>query len=173
MSARIALASCIADANMKPLQLLDTSESMLEVEGAIAPALLLLDDVIARGDAQNQLLAHHAKMLVVQQASTRMLASVPAAAQPTIEAAQLRDSRRTLVEAMIEPWRLQIADEARAANAIAKAHPKLEKNSAIALALRDTKKVAPDPIATAEPARPANQPARPTSHTVTAEPTLR
>ena len=149
MGARISLASCIADTNLRPLVLLDTQESMLEVENAIAPAFTLLDDVIARGDAQSQLLAHHAKMIVVQQAVTRMLASVPAAAQPTVEAAKLRDSRRALVEVMIEPWRAQSADEARAANAIASAHPKLAKNARVALALRDTKKVVTEQIATA------------------------
>jgi hypothetical protein len=160
MAARISLARCIADANLKPLQLLDTQESMLEVEAAIAPAFLLLDDVIARADAQNQLLAHHAKMVIVQQASTRMLASVPVAAQPTVEAARLRDSRRALVEVMLAPWSAQIADEARAANAIATANPKLEKNGSVAIALRDTKKAVPDAIATAKraPAAPSNAP---------------
>ncbi len=148
MSARIALAGCIADARLAPLTLLDTQESMLEVEAAIAPSFALLDDMISRGDVQTQLLAHHAKMLLVQQASTRMLASVPAAAQPTVEAAQLRDARRALVESMIEPWRAQITDEAKAVIAIAKANPKLEKNAVIAIAVRDTKKLVPDPIAT-------------------------
>jgi hypothetical protein len=186
MTARMALAGCLADERLAPLVLLDTQESMLEVEAAIAPSFALLDDVIARADAEHQLLAHHAKMRLVQQASSRMLASVPAATQPTAEAAQLRDSRRALVEEMLAPWRAQIIDEARAANAIAKARPKLEKNAAVALALRDTKQVAPEPIASAErvqtptaqaeraqiPASPAN--ARPSPNPAgTAEGTLR
>ncbi|MGE0404347.1 MAG: hypothetical protein AB7T06_46995 [Kofleriaceae bacterium] len=171
MSARISLATCMADVRLAPLELLDTQESMLEVEAAIAPSFGLLDDVIARGDQQHQLLAHHAKMIVVQQAATRMLASVPPAAQPTVEAAQLRDSRRALVEQMIQPWRQQIADEARAANAIAKANPALAKNASVAIALRDTKKAAPDAIATAEAARRSpDSDARPAG---TAEDTLR
>ena len=147
MAARIAAATCIADANLRPLELLDTHASMLEVAAAIAPSLALLDDVIARGSELARLLAHHAKAIVVQQATTRMLASVPPAAQPTVEAARLRDSRRALVEVMIEPWRAQIVDEARAANALAKAHPALASNASAALALRDTKRMAPDPIA--------------------------
>jgi hypothetical protein len=147
MSARISLAHCIVDARLAPLQLLDSQESMLEVEGAIAPGLELLDDVIARGDVQNQLLAHHAKMLVIQQSANRMLASVPPAAQPTQEAAQLRDSRRAIVESLIQPWRAQIADEATLVLAIARANPKLEKNATIAMALRDTRRVVPEPVA--------------------------
>lgn len=194
MSARIALANCMADARLAPLKLLDTQESMLEVEAAIAPSFELLDDVIARAGAQNQLLAHHAKMRIVQQCATRMLAAVPPAAQPTVEAAQLRDSRRVLVEAMIAPWRAQIADEARAANEIAASNPKLAKIASVALALRETKKAAPDAIATAEGARgpspasagragndarpandirPANERRAPASPAGTAEETLR
>ena len=148
MSARIALASCIADARLAPLTLLDTQESMLEIEAAIAPSFELLDDVIARGDVQNQLLAHHKKVVLLQQAATRMFATVPPAAQPTVEAAQLRDSRRALVEAMTEPWRTQIDTEARVVVAIAKANPKLEKNPMVAIALRETRKIVPEPVAT-------------------------
>jgi hypothetical protein len=148
MAARISLAHCVTDARLAPLQLLDTAESMLEVEAAIAPGLELLDDVIARGDVQSQLLAHHAKLLVIQQSANRMLASVPPAAQPTVEAAELRDSRRAIVEALIQPWRQQIADEAKLVIAIARANPKLEKNATVAMALRDTRKVIPEPVAT-------------------------
>src|SRR5262245_60977514 len=51
LSAKIALAGCVADQKLKPLVLCDCEQSVQEVDAAAQPSLVILDEVFASGDA--------------------------------------------------------------------------------------------------------------------------
>lgn len=150
--ARLAYATCLADASASKLSLIDGHESVLALEAAIAPSLGLFDEVIALATPSYQLLAHHAKLRVYLAMAGRMLASVPQPAQSTSAAAELAASRRQIVELMIEPWREQIRVDAQAVIDLAKKHPELAKNRVAANAILESRKLAP--VATASASVP-------------------
>jgi hypothetical protein len=139
LSARISLASCLADAKLATLELLDCSESVLAVDAAVAPSLELLDQVIAAGDASMQVLAQHAKAELFTNMAIRMQSTVPAAAGSTAEAYALRDSRIAIVETLIDPWRDQARDAHQAVVDLAKAHHELQRNPVVQTVVRESK----------------------------------
>ena len=139
LSARISLASCLADEKLATLELLDCSESVLAVDAAVAPSLALLDQVIAAGDASMQVLAQHAKAELFTNMAIRMRSTVPAAAGSTAEAYALRDSRIAIIDTLIDPWRDQARDAHQAVVDLAKAHHELQKNPIVQTMVRESK----------------------------------
>ncbi len=133
LSARVSLASCLADINLAPLALLDCQDSVLAVEAATAPSFELLDGVIAAGDLTAKLIAEHAKGELYTSMAIRMKSTIPAASDAASIA--LHDSRVSILDTLLAPWR----DSANAAFehvvAIAKANPELVKNPVVKTAV--------------------------------------
>lgn len=128
LSARISLASCLAEARIGVLSLIDGQESVLALEEATAPAFALLDDAIDLGDAGLQISALRAKADLYVRMATTMIGTVPPPANTTPEAAALRETRREIVEGMVAPWRDRIRAAREAVVALGKKHPELAKN---------------------------------------------
>ena len=139
LSARISLASCLADHAMKPLVLCDCEQSVHEIEEAAAPSLALLDEVFAAGDATTKILARHARGEMLSSFVARMLATVPPPPNGTSEALALRDLRLDLVQPLVEPWRAKARSAHEEVDRLAKAHPQLAKNQAIVAAVRTSR----------------------------------
>ena len=131
VSSRLALAQCLVVPSLEPVKsLLDTQESMLTLENAVSQSLQLFDEVIAFGDPAKQVLAAHAKGELYENLLVRMANTVP---HPTSGggALALYESRKTLLDAMLQPWRDQAAAAFQRAAAIAGANPKLAASSAV------------------------------------------
>jgi len=128
LAARISLAGCIADARMEPLSLIDGQESVLAIDVAVHPGLTMLDGVIDSGDAAMKVMALRAKAELYGRMRVKMMATVPAPANTTPEAAALRETRREIVESMVQPWSDRTRDAHQAIVALGKKHPELAKN---------------------------------------------
>jgi hypothetical protein len=139
LSARISLASCMADRAIAPLALCDCAASILEVDAAVAPAMTVLDDVIAAGDPMAELLAEHARGQLHASFLTRLRATLPHLAPGASDAeVTLRDLRRANLEAQLGPWREAAATAFQRVGETAGAHPELAGNPAVATAVRDS-----------------------------------
>jgi hypothetical protein len=150
LSARISLASCLADFKLKPLVLCDCEQSVIDINNATQLPMTLLDEVYAMGDATMQILAKQAKGDLISSFVQRIQATVPAPVSGTPEAIALHDTRLDLLQPMLQPWN----DEARAAytevDKLAKANPKLAKNPAVVAAVRSSRtKLGSQPTQTA------------------------
>ena len=148
LPARIALASCIAEAAMQPLQLIDGQESVLAIEEAVAPAFALLDNVIDVGDASVKIVALRTRADLYGQMSAKMMMTVPPLMTNTPEAAALRDTRKQIVEGMIEPWKELSRSNHQAIVDLGKNHPELGKNPVAQTAIRDSERQLAIPVAT-------------------------
>jgi hypothetical protein len=140
LSARIALASCIADARIEPLSLIDGQESVLAIEEAVQPAFAMLDEVVDTGDASVKVMALRAKADLYTMMSMRMMSTVPAPANTTPEAASLRETRRQIVDGMIMPWHERSRETHRAIVDLGKKHPELVRNPVVQTAIRDSQR---------------------------------
>jgi hypothetical protein len=150
LSAKIALASCLADHKLKPLILCDCEASVLDLNAATQLALALLDDAYTKGDAAMKILARQAKGDLLSSLVQRMQATIPAVVTPTAEAVALRDTRLDLLQPMVEPWQVQARSAYTDVDRIAKANPQLAKNPAVLAAVRASRtKLGAQPTQTA------------------------
>jgi len=140
LSARIALAGCIADARMEPLSLIDGQESVLAIEEAVQPGFAMLDGVIDAGDASVKVMALRAKADLYSQMCMRMMNTVPAPANTTPEAASLRETRRQIVDGMVVPWRERTREAHQAIVDLGKKHPELVRNPVVQTAIRESER---------------------------------
>lgn len=139
LSARISFATCLADQITKRIVLCDCEQSVIEVNAAIEPSLVLLDEVFAHGDAATQILARHAQGQMLSSFATRLLATVPPPATNTEEAVALRDTRLAMLQPHIQPWQSRAQAAYAELDKIARANPQLAKNAAVLAAVRATR----------------------------------
>ncbi|CAN5878396.1 hypothetical protein BH11MYX3_BH11MYX3_27270 [soil metagenome] len=140
LSARIALAGCVAEAAMQPLSLIDGEESVLAVEEAVKPGFELLDLVVDKGDASAKIMALRAKADLYTQMSAKMMNTVPPPANTSAEAAALRETRRQIVDGMVQPWRDRQREAHQQIIGLNRAHPELIKNPVVQTAVRDSER---------------------------------
>lgn len=140
MSARIALAGCIADARVAELSLIDGQESMLAIDAVVAPPLALLDSVIEAGDPSTKIMALRAKADLYTQLAAKMMNTVPAPANTSPEAATLRELRRQIVDAMVMPWREQVRAAHQTIVDLGRAHPELIRNPVVQGAIQNSER---------------------------------
>jgi hypothetical protein len=139
LSARISLASCMADHAVAPLSLCDCGDSIIAIDAAVQPAMKLLDDVIANADPAIQVIAEHAEGKLYTGLAARMRATLPAVAAGAGEdEATLRDMRKQTLEAQLAPWREAAMAAFQHVVDLAKAHPELTTSPATATAVRDS-----------------------------------
>jgi hypothetical protein len=139
LSARISLASCMAEHAIAPIALCDCGESIVAIDEALAPAIVLLDDVIAKGDPATQLIAEHTEGELYAALSVKLLATLPKLAPDAAESeANLRDLRKQTLEAQLAPWRESAMTSFQHVVELAKAHPELAGRPVVAAAVRDS-----------------------------------
>lgn len=139
LSARITLASCMADQAIAPLSLCDCGDSIAAIDAAVKPAMTVLDDVISNADPATQVIAEHAEGKLYTGFATRMLATLPAAAPGASEAeATLHDMRKQTLDAQLAPWREAAMTSFQHVVDLAKAHPELATSPTTATAVRDS-----------------------------------
>jgi hypothetical protein len=148
LSARIALATCLADARGSALQLIDGPESVLALEQAAEQAFAILDNVVDAGDPAAKIMALRAKADLYAAMSARMASTVPPAASATAEAAALRDTRRHIVEGMTLPWRDRGRELHEAIIELGRKNPQLARNPVAQAAIRDSERQVAVPVAT-------------------------
>jgi hypothetical protein len=139
LSARISLASCLADKAVAALSLCDCGASIQEVDAAAAPALALLDEAFNVGDAATQVIAAHAKGQLYTGFAVRLVGTLPPVSPGASDAeTALRGMRAQTLEAQLAPWREAAAAAFQRALDTAKAHPELAGNAAVASAVSDS-----------------------------------
>ena len=139
LSAKISLASCLADARLKPLVLCDCEQSVREIEEALTPSLELLDGVFAAGDPATQILARHTQGELLSNVATRMLATIPPPTNTSESAVALRDTRLDMLLPLIQPWQMRARSAYNDLDKIARANPQLAKNAAVLAAVRSSR----------------------------------
>jgi hypothetical protein len=138
-SARISLASCIAERAVAPLKLCDCGESIQSLDRAVAPALAILDDVIAAADPATQVIAEHAEGELHAGLVTRMLTTLPRVASDASEAEiALHDLRARTLDLQLAAWREAALASFQHVVELAKEHPALASNRVVASAVRDS-----------------------------------
>lgn len=139
LTARVSLASCMADRAIAPLALCDCAESILAVDTAVAPAIAVLDNVIEVGDPAMQVIAEHTEGKLYAGFAARLLETLP---KPGPGAADtelaLRDLRKQTLDAQLAPWREAAMAAFQHVVEIARAHPEVARSAAAASAVRDS-----------------------------------
>lgn len=139
LSARISLASCLADHKLKSVALCDCQQSVTDIDAATQLPLALLDEVYTAGDPAMKILSRQAKGDLMLGLVQRMQNTVPPVGNPTPESEELRQTRIDMLTPMLTPWQ----DAARAAfkevDILAKANPQLAKNQAVVAAVRSAR----------------------------------
>jgi len=149
LSARISLANCMADHAIAPIGLCDCAASIVAIDTAVAPALAVLDGVIDAGDPTAQVLAEHAEGQLYAGFVRRLIATLPRTGPDASDAEiALTDMRRQTLDAQLAPWREAALAEFQHAVEIAKAHPELASNPAVASAVRDAEQRLASDVAT-------------------------
>jgi len=148
LSARISLASCLADAKFSELQLIDGQDSITAMDEAALPSFAMLDEVVAAAtDPVTQVMATHAKAQLLQGMINRMTQTVSTTAATTPEAQQLRETRRAIMQEQLTPWRDRKREFYGAVDEIAKANPTIVRNPVAVAAIRDSREQLQRPIA--------------------------
>ena len=95
-------------------------------------------------------MANHAKAQLYTGMISRMLNTVPPATDGRADAQALRDSRRAIVQSMLEPWRAKTLEAHRAVIQLSKLYPQLAKNPVAQAAIIDSRQrvVQADGVAT-------------------------
>jgi hypothetical protein len=139
LSARITLASCMADRAIASLELCDCGDSIAAIDTVAKPAMAILDDAIANADPSIQVIAEHTEGTLYTGFVSRMLATLPAVAPGASEAeATQRDMRKQTLDAQLAPWREAALASYQHVADLAKAHPELASRPATATAVRDS-----------------------------------
>jgi hypothetical protein len=139
LPARISLASCMAEHVVAPIALCDCGESIVAIDEALVPAIVLLDDVVAKGDPAIQMIADHTEGELYAALSVKLLATLPKLAPDAAEAeTNLRDLRKQTLEAQLAPWRESAMTSFQHVVELAKAHPEIARRPAVAAAVRDS-----------------------------------
>ena len=149
LSARISLASCLADAKFSELQLIDGQDSITQMDEAAVPSFEMLDEVVAAAtDPVTKVMATHAKAQLLQGMINRMTQTVASTADATPEAQALRETRRAIMMELLAPWREKTREFYAAVDEIAKANPTIVKNAVAVAAIRDSREQLQRPVAT-------------------------
>ena len=149
LSARISLASCIADAMFSELQLIDGLDSMTAMAEAAAPSFAMLDEVVAAADDPvTKVMATHAKAQLFLAMINRMTQTVSSTADLMPEAQALRETRRSIMLELLTPWREKTREFYSAIDELAKAYPTLVRNPVAVAAIRDSREQLQRPVAT-------------------------
>jgi hypothetical protein len=137
-SARISLASCLADTKLATLALLDCEESVLAVEAAAKPSFEILDGVSATADDVTKIVAEQAKAELYNQMTLRMRKTLgsPGASESDIA---LYNVRKDLLEGLLLAWKDAAAGSYERIMLSVKAKPALAKNPVVATAMRTAK----------------------------------
>ncbi len=148
-STRIALASCMAERAVAPLALCDCGASVVAIDAAVAPAIALLDDVIASAEPTLQAVAEDTEGQLYAGFAIRMRGTVPAVG-PNASAAEvmLRDMRAQTLEAQLAPWHEAAMASFEHVVELAKAHPEITRNAAAATAVQDAERRVAADVAT-------------------------
>ena len=130
--AAISTANCVALVRMRNVVLSPTADAVRTLDDAMAPALAILDRVIATGDAEHRLGAYYAKADLLNGSAARMFAALPRLS-PQMSKAEVADHGRLvgLTGVLVEPWLQRATDLRRAIAGLVAEHPELATRDAI------------------------------------------
>jgi hypothetical protein len=141
LSARISLATCMADRAIAPIALCDCGQSIVAIDAAAAPAIALLDDVIDKADPALQVIAEHAQGQLYAGFAVRVAATLPRLGPDASEAERALAAMRTqTLDAQLAPWREAALASFQHVMDAAKEHPAITGNAQVAAAVRDSER---------------------------------
>ncbi|HET7505859.1 MAG TPA: hypothetical protein VFK02_32795 [Kofleriaceae bacterium] len=147
--ARISLASCMAERAIAPLSVCDCADSIVAIDAAAAPAIALLDDVIASAGPAIQAIAEDTEGRLYAGFAIRLRATLPAVGPGASEAeVTLHDVRAQGLEAQMAPWHEAAMAAFEHVVELARAHPEIARNAAAATAVRDAQQRVAAEVAT-------------------------
>jgi hypothetical protein len=163
LSARISLASCIADAKFSEMQLIDGQDSITAMDEVALPSFAMLDEVVAAAtDPVTKVMATHAKAQLLHVMINRMTQTVTSSVAATPDAQALRETRRQIMQELLTPWRDRTREVYLQVDEIAKANPTIVKNPVAVAAIRDSREQLQRSVASATQTAP-EAPSAPTT----------
>ncbi|HUJ57550.1 MAG TPA: hypothetical protein VLX92_03645 [Kofleriaceae bacterium] len=124
--AAISTANCVAMAGTRTLVLTPSADSVKALDDAEAPALAILDRVIARGDAEHALIADYAEVDLLRGNAARMLDALPPLSPQMSRNEVAEHTRQVMVTGvLIEPWLRRATKIRRDIATLVSAHPEL------------------------------------------------
>ncbi len=139
--AAISTASCLVSARTRGLHLDASSDSVLALDRAVAPALEILDRVIQAADTEHQVIALYAKANILAGNSARLLATVPKLS-PQMSSQEVHDRYRQVLvtDALTLPWRQRaLATRRQIATVVYRDPQVVVRNPVVAYMVRDTR----------------------------------
>jgi hypothetical protein len=123
--AAVSTASCIA-AHTHRLVLTPTADSVTALDVAIAPAMQILDRVIATGDAEHVLIAQYTKLEILQNNVVRLFMAIPPLT-PQLTVSELGEHHEAVqaTDTLTRPWRDRAMTIRRAIALLVYQHPSL------------------------------------------------
>jgi hypothetical protein len=130
--AAVSTANCMAMTRATQLELAPTEASVKALDAAVAPAMAILDAVIATGDPAHQLIAQHSELDILQSNTARMFVAVPQPS-PQMASSELADQAIVLAatDALTEPWRRRALQCRRQIARLVYQHPELATRDAV------------------------------------------
>jgi hypothetical protein len=131
-SARVSTANCMASAKLASLPLTDSDASIERANQAVAPIIANLDEVIAEGDPNAQLVAAYAKGDLLFGLRSRMRDAIPSmTSQMSLQSVRDIEQRRRALEPKLSPWSKEATTAFLRVMATARENPKLSRDNPV------------------------------------------
>ncbi len=132
LDAAISTANCVAMIRTRALVLTPTADSVRALDEAVAPAIAILDRVVAAGDPEHALIAEFAKVDILQGNTARMLAALPRLS-PQMSRSEVAEHMRLVAatDVLTERWRKQAFECRRKIARLAFRYPDLAEHDAV------------------------------------------
>ena len=130
--AAISTANCMIMHRTKGLILTPSAQSVRDLDNAVAPALQILERVIATADPAHAVLARYAELDLYEGNTARLLAALtPPAPHMTGMQQYEYDKHVAAADALTQPWRESALDTRRSIAAAVRAHPDLSRRDPV------------------------------------------
>jgi hypothetical protein len=137
-SAQVSAATCVADVALGDVLVIDSAASIQALDAAIAPVMATLDEVVAHGTPNWQIVAHYWKGNLLLGLQVRVRSSIPPIAHMPLEGIADIERRHRALEPKLERWGKDASAEFRRVAELAQANPQVaQANPAIQYMVRE------------------------------------
>lgn len=130
--AAISTANCMIRHRTKGLILTPSAQSVRDLDNAVAPAIQILERVIATADPAHAVLARYAELDLYEGNTARLLAALPPPAQHMNGRQEYEyDKHVAAADALTQPWRESALEARRSIAAAVRAHPDMSRRDPV------------------------------------------
>jgi len=132
LSARVSTASCLAEVTLPRVPATEKEASIQSLDAAAAPIIALLDEVIAHGNPETQVVAEYTKGDLLLGLETRLRESIPPITPATSVASATEIERRhRRLEPKLARWNTDATNAFQRITELARENPKLANENPV------------------------------------------